>query len=44
METKKENTKEIVEKNLEKWCNLQKLIKEEITLNDISTYKIYSLT
>jgi len=32
----KEITKNIVEKNLEKWYSLQKLIKEEITLNDIS--------
>ena len=30
--------KNIVEKNLEKWCSLQKFIKEKITLNDISTY------
>ncbi len=48
METEKEddvtkkNLKEVVEKNLEKWNELQKLIKEEITLNDISKKFFYT--
>ena len=32
-----------VEAVLDRWLNLQKIIKEEITVNEISTHNIYYL-
>jgi hypothetical protein len=36
-----ENIENKVEVVLDRWLNLQKIIKEEITLNEISKYKFF---
>ena len=36
-----ENLENMVDAVLDRWLNLQKIIKEEITLNEISKHNIY---
>lgn len=36
-----ENLENMVDAVLDRWLNLQKIIKEEITLNEISQHNIY---